>query len=567
MTPAKRSSETPRITTPRVETPRVEMLEGRRLMSAALALTTDNRLLSFDTDDPGEITSSVRVNGLKKNETLLGIDFRPATGQLFGIGSSNRLYQINTRTGEANQIGGKFAVPLSGSSFDLDFNPTVDRIRVVSNADQNLRLNPNTGATVDGDAVTAGVQPDTSLAFAAGDANQGDDPMVVAAAYTNNLNGATTTTLYGIDSGQNALVGIGGLNGAPSPNGGQLFTIGALGVDVGRRTHLDIQTTNGGASNTAFAVLQLVGRNSPRLARIDLASGKATIVGKLDTPRNAQIADFALVPTTSKAVGFALTSKDELLAFRADEPDRILRRTKLKGLDRGEDLIGIDVRPATGELFGLSNFDRLYTIHPKNGRLTQIGDELAASIVGRRDGFGFDFNPTVDRIRVVSNADQNLRLNPITGAVVDADTVGGGLQLDGPLAYDVDTDGAGPDLGDVNAGADPMVTGSAYTNNVGGATTTTLYGIDTGLNVLVTQNPPNAGTINTVGALGVDVLTRSGFDIVTSDGGNNFAFAALKVDGEDRSALFSINLTSGAATRIGVLGTSRVITGLAFMPV
>lgn len=154
--------------------------------------------------------------------------------------------------------------------------------------------------------------------------------------------------------------------------------------------------------------------------------------------------------------------------------------------------------------------------------------------------FGFDFNPTVDRIRLVSDAEQNLRLNPDNGAVA---------ATDGPLAYAA---------GDRNAGRDPAVTGSAYTNSVRGATATTLFGIDTTTDALVVQNPPNAGTLTTVGAgLGFDAREGVGFDIATSGA----AYAVSRNADDTASELHLVNLGTGAATavsepRIGLSGQS-----------
>jgi hypothetical protein len=111
---------------------------------------------------------------------------------------------------------------------------------------------------------------------------------------------------------------------------------------------------------------------------------------------------------------------------------------------------------------------------------------------------GFDFNPTVDRIRVVTDRDQNLRLHPDTGQVA---------VIDGSLALATN---------DVNIRFNPRVSGAAYTHSFAGATTTTLYDIDTAKDVLVTQTPPNDGVLNTVGSLGVNLSTVSGFDILAS---------------------------------------------------
>src|SRR4051812_43255452 len=152
-------------------------------------VATGNFLGSFDSATPGTVTGVVAITGLQAGENLLAIDCRPATGQIYGLGSTSRLYTINPTTGVATQVGAAGAFTLNGTAFGFDFNPVVDRIRVVSDVDQNLRLNPDTGAL----AAT-----DTPLAYAAGDPNAGQNPNVVGAAYTNNVAGAATTTLYDI---------------------------------------------------------------------------------------------------------------------------------------------------------------------------------------------------------------------------------------------------------------------------------------------------------------------------------------------------------------------------------
>src|SRR5262245_4490100 len=171
-------------------------------------LTVTNSLLTFDSATPGTILTSVGVTGLQAAETLLGIDFRPATGALFGLGSSSRLYSINPVTGAATQIGSAGAFTLAGNEFGFDFNPTVDRIRVVSDLDQNIRLNPNDGS------LTA-----TDTALTPGSSS------VVGSAYSNNFDGATMTTLYAIDAATNSLM-------TQNPNPGILTLVGPLGVSI-----------------------------------------------------------------------------------------------------------------------------------------------------------------------------------------------------------------------------------------------------------------------------------------------------------------------------------------------
>lgn len=246
----------------------IESLEERSLLSltTAFVLTTENELQTFTVNAPETILSSRPITGLQDGETVLGIDFRPATGQLYGISNANRMLVIDPATGAATQVGTEpFSTPLRGSKFGIDFNPTVDRLRVVSDAGQNLRLHPDTGAVA---AV------DTDLAYAAGDPYEGVTPNVVAAAYTNNFDGAGATTLYVID----AALGI--LNTQVPPNDGTLNSGGPLGVDSSNLIGLDIIY-----SITTFAVLTSSARETPGLYFLDLFSGRATFLGTIGGDR------------------------------------------------------------------------------------------------------------------------------------------------------------------------------------------------------------------------------------------------------------------------------------------
>jgi hypothetical protein len=196
----------------------------KRRCGRVFAINPQNELLRLDakaqtrgrSDDDDErvrIKSRLPIYGLTLGEILVGIDFRPATGQLYGLGTPGggpgaaQLYIIDTETAIAMKVGNPNAV-LGGSSFGFDFNPVPDRIRVVSNLGQNLRLNPN-------DGTIAGM--DTDLAYAAGDPNAGRMPSVVGAAYTNpDRDPQTNTVLYDIDSGRDA---------DSAPGGGDVLAI------------------------------------------------------------------------------------------------------------------------------------------------------------------------------------------------------------------------------------------------------------------------------------------------------------------------------------------------------
>ena len=519
----------------------MEVLEGRQLLAAAVGLSTNNELVRFDTATPGTIVSTTAVSGLATGENLVGIDIRPATGQLYGLGSTSQLYRINLTTGAATAIGAPASFTLSGTEFGFDFNPTVDRIRVTSNSGQNFRLNPNTGAAVDGDANTGGVQTDGSLAFVTGDANEGNTPVVVGSAYINNFGTGTytgaTTELLNIDAAQDVLTL------QSPPNNGGLVTRGSLGIDVVRAGGFDVAEQTG----IAFAALQIAGSTGTSLYTINTTTGAATLVGAIGT--TVTLRGLAIEPPARTV--FGLTTTGNLVTVNPADPSTVLSTVAVSGLASGVTLLGIDSRPATGELFGIGSDSKVYNINTTTGAATVVSTDAFTSAITATN-LGVDFNPTVDRIRITGDNAQNLRANPITGAQVDSDTTTDGTQPDGNLAYAT---------GDANAAATPQVIASAYTRNFAGSTSTELLNIDAATDSLVFQNPPNSGTLNTRGALGVDVVS-GGFDIaggLDSSGGNKtLALAALNLNGETVTRFYAVNIETGALTTIGTFGDGSV---------
>jgi len=201
-------------------------------------------------------------------------------------------------------------------------------------------------------------------------------------------------------------------------------------------------------------------------------------------------------------------------------------------------LVGIDFRPAFAAQYGLGNANGLYgvgnnggiyVVNQQTGALNLV-NRISVPLSGTR--FGVDFNPVPDRLRVISDTGQNLRIN--------VDAVGATI-VDGTLNY-----------GMVTATG---VTGAAYTNNDNNPSTgTTLYDIDSNLDTLVIQNPPNDGTLNTVGALGVNTTAQVGFDIFSNTdrfgvASGNRGFASLTTGGT--STLYIIDLGTGTATSLG----------------
>ncbi|HEX8638838.1 MAG TPA: DUF4394 domain-containing protein [Pyrinomonadaceae bacterium] len=239
-------------------------------------------------------------------------------------------------------------------------------------------------------------------------------------------------------------------------------------------------------------------------------------------------AGFVNAQTTPTTV-FGLNAANQIVRFNSATPGTVTVVATITGLQTGETILATDFRPANGQLYALGSSSRLYTINLTTGAATQVGAAGAFTLSGTE--FGFDFNPVVDLIRVISNTGQNLRINPNNGTLTATDTT----------------------LNPATTGA----TGAAYTNNFAGATTTTLYVIDTVADALFIQNPPNAGTLVRVGALGVDASGPVAFDIDA----NGTAYATFTVGGTTR--LYTINLTTGAATAATAFPAGTSLRGLA----
>ena len=198
--------------------------EPLELREQVVAVTAAHELLTFNAARPDHILERRPLQGLSAGDKLVGIDFRVARGVLYALAQSGRLYTLELGTGQLTPVGaGAPPVALKGSAFGVDFNPAADRVRVVSNLGQYLRLHPDTGAQVDGDNLRTGLQSDPYLRYAWSDVNHARAPELVAAAYTYNPNDGKLTTNYAIDRALGVLVMQGSREGETpvvSPNTG-----------------------------------------------------------------------------------------------------------------------------------------------------------------------------------------------------------------------------------------------------------------------------------------------------------------------------------------------------------
>ncbi len=221
----------------------------------AQMLFADNLIQTIDLKSPETVLAEQTITGLDAGETLLTIDRRPANGALYGVTSDGRIVEIDLRNAAATPIA-TLAVKFQGTRFALSFNPLSDRMRILSDVGQNLRVNAETGATI----------IDTVLAFAAGDTHDGTTPQLGATTHVQREDGTTTSvTLFGLDLATDTLVAV------SPPNSGSLQSIGPLGV----------QATAAAMDANRFGVLYVTLQEAAttRLYTVDASTGELTPLG------------------------------------------------------------------------------------------------------------------------------------------------------------------------------------------------------------------------------------------------------------------------------------------------
>jgi len=556
-----------------------------------------NRLAYLDLAVPATSLNTLgTVTGLTAGDTLVSIDRRPQNGFLYGLGynsvaGSVTLYVIHPETLVATSLGlaggfttdGVNPAPIGGGSastrFEMDFNPAVDRVRVINSLGQNFRINPNTGTVVDGDlggaaGSVAGTNMDGAL--------NGGATAAQGTAYVNNAaNNGGITTQYTVNENPGTLFI------QNPPNAGTLSAPLTLSPAVNTILGFDIAPgVSTSASNTAVTsgtgyLLLRTGAATPEsLASVNLVTGAVSNITAITGGASAR----GLAVQNPAAMAVVALSADgmQLVRFAAATPGTTTTAA-ITGVTAGESLVGIDFRPATGQLYALgvnatANNGTIYRLDPQTGAATVAVTGTASSIafvaadgvtaVDLPDpataGYGFDFNPVVDRIRITTSTGLNFRMNQITGFPVDGDAAAPGVNPDGAI----------------NGSGVSGVSGAAYTNSVASTamspqSITTLYALSETGSQLTIQNAPNAGTQTLpltvrLGGTTLAFTSVNGFDIpsnvrvsasnaaVTSGSG----FAALTVGGV--TSLYRIDLPTGAATNLGSVGSGAAgLRGLA----
>jgi hypothetical protein len=255
---------------------------------------------------------------------------------------------------------------------------------------------------------------------------------------------------------------------------------------------------------------------------------------------------FALCGSSYGVTIYAIDSQNRLVTFDSATPSvltsaRTIKLPPFVTYDSNrplERIVSLAFRaadgPATTRLWGLTNYGNIV---PVNLAGADIGLPVIKNISLNGTAFGFGFDPTsAVNMLLVSNLDQNLRIKFNTGEVFTQT----------PLNYFMGTP------------TDPNVVAFAYDNNLSGVTQRTPYMIDSAADTLVFLLPPfSDGILRTVGPLGVNASEIAGLTIYTTGTVGspvNTAFAAITSPGDSVSKLYTIDLSTGAATLVGTIG-------------
>jgi hypothetical protein len=259
-----------------------------------------------------------------------------------------------------------------------------------------------------------------------------------------------------------------------------------------------------------------------------------------------KIAHTALIASTmlvasaglaSAAPVLGLTGDKTLVMFDTAKPE-VTKTMEVSGVTK---LVGIDFRPGTKTVIGVTSDQAIVSINLDTGAATEVA-KMDKMLTITEAPVVVDFNPMADRLRFMSGT-TNHRVHPETGAVT----------VDGVLAFED---------GDMHKGEMPNIVSAAYTNSIGKPEKTAMYNIDATIGALIQQTKPNDGTLKAIGKLGLKEKPATyAFDIQGEEGGKNTAYLAAG------KMLYTVNLESGAATEVGAItGVETDVRDIAVLP-
>ena len=240
--------------------------------------------------------------------------------------------------------------------------------------------------------------------------------------------------------------------------------------------------------------------------------------------------------SVAKAEQVAALFGNDSIAIVDTASKKVSKSMKVSGLSGA--LVGIDVRPADGLLYGLTADGGVYTI-AADGKATMKSKLEVMLPAGT--WATVDFNPVADRLRVIGNNGWNLRANVDDGKVTK----------DGELKF-ADTD--------MHKGEKPNIVAGAYSNSYKGTKETALYDVDGTIGALVKQAPPNDGILNAIGKLGIKAQ-KVAFDIAADGKGGNTGWLMLG------DTLYAVDIATGKATVAAkIAGAKGEVRDIAVLP-
>ncbi|MDX5328072.1 MAG: DUF4394 domain-containing protein [Marinobacter sp.] len=515
-----------------------------------LAVTADNAcLVRFSLSDPSTV---VAVGSLDVAGSVVGLDFRPASGELYALTDMGQLVLVDPMTAETTLVTASIG-ELAGARYDIDFNPAANALRLISDARQNFRM--GSPALVENAQQQALV--DGTFGYLQG---------VVATAYTNVNPGQEGTQMFVISADSRTFF-------QQNPNVGLLTRIGALfpnaeSVDV---KGYNVFTTEGGM-NEHYAVFEVDGNVG--LYGINPETAATTLIKPLPAPEaggnymDLVVNDVTDEPALREFIVFEQSADDEFVlrivelnpaesmpGMALAEYDETLPVT---GLVEGDVIVGFDLRTTSPEgaedgLYAVAQSGRIYLLEesdplivPPEAQATEI-TTLATSLSGTR--FDIDFNPRADLLRIIGDAGQNLRVNLDEGRVLADEARAAGFAFaDGTVR-----------LGDTMVPVPVAVAYRAAPLQLEGVTPSLdfQYVIDARNSGLARVAVPNDGALVAVGdglleglALPMDGAIQQTMDIAQS----GTAYAALRTETGAGSTLYTLNLLAGTAEQVGPIG-------------
>lgn len=467
-------------------------------------LDASGRIHWFAGTSSSSAQHEIVLQGLAGGEFLVGIDGGSAPGQLIGLGSLGGVYDVDATTGMAVQISSS-GQAVTSANVGFDFDAADNQILVSIDGDEQFEIDSISGLT----------QGLGLVDFIAGDINAGANLNLVALAAVD----GTPGFMYGLDANQDALVRF----STTDPLEAQ--TVGSLGVDISEAATLDIEV----GSTTEGWMLATVG-GQEGLYRVDLTTGSVTLETVFAVQVNCRGMALGNLPELPAATVHAVTRANVLVSFKADDPSTMLSQVAISGMANGEAAIALDLRPATDQLVALTNQARAYVIDAADGSATLLSTQTVAGI---GTTFGSSFELENDQLHLISDSGQNLSIDVASGTTSE----------DGALAYAA---------GDVNFGSTVLI--SALAPLVAG---NGLFAIDADIDALVRIPAPSLGTLQTVGALGIDVSGEIALDMSAS------GELMLVVESGQQSALHLVDATTGTATFAGLVLAGDVVVDIA----